>query len=331
MTQEPNDMGVVSSHSAELAFGCAALAGLYAPLVREAALATLEAAWDAGLRRFDTAPFYGRGLSERRVGDFLRDKPRNDFVLSTKVGRLLTPVATQPDAHGALPFDVRYDYTRYGFERSLEDSYHRLGMSTVDIVYVHDIGRFAHGVSNNAHLQDLLESGIPYLESLKSAGVIRGWGLGVNEVEVCLSVMAHFTPDEILLAGRYTLLDRTAEPVLLPLCLARGTKLVIGGVFNSGILATGAKGEAHFDYMPANQDICDRVDAIEAVCARHGLTLAQAALNFAAAHAGVSHILIGTGKVSSLQRNLDQFGAPLPSAFLDEIAPYVLHSQTLPN
>lgn len=329
MMPEPKDRDRSGDYRAKLSFGCAALAGLYAPLARATALETLSAAWGAGLRRFDTAPFYGRGLSERRVGDFLRDQPRDDFVLSSKVGRVLTPKGTDFSPRGDLPFDVRFDYTRDGFQRSLEDSFQRLGMTRVDIVYVHDIGRFAHGAANEAHLRDLLESGIPYLEELKAAGSIRGWGLGVNEVEVCLEVMDHFTPDEILLAGRYTLLDRTAEAELLPLCLERGTKLVIGGVFNSGILATGSTGGAHFDYMPADQDICMRVDEIEAACVRHGLTLAQAALNFAASHRTVSHVLIGTSKVSSLKRNLDQFGATLPPTLLQEIAPFVLRQQTL--
>lgn len=321
--------GTAGSKGTKLAFGCAALAGLYAPLAEEDALNVLQAAWSAGIRRFDTAPFYGHGLSERRVGDFLRHPPRDSFELSTKVGRLLSPVSAQTSDAGAPASDIVFDYTRDGFRRSLEASFQRLGVSRADILYVHDIGRFAHGAENAGHLKDLLTSGIPYLEELKAQDEICGWGLGVNEVEVCLQVMQEFTPDEILLAGRYTLLDRTAEAELLPLCQSRGTRLVIGGVFNSGILATGPEQGAHFDYAPAGAEIRARVGAMEAACARHGLTLAEAALNFPAAHPAVSHILIGTGKVTSLQRNLAQFGKSLPQALLDEIAPHVLTTQRL--
>ncbi|RYH04268.1 aldo/keto reductase [Salipiger sp. IMCC34102] len=321
-THDPKD-------HATLAFGCAAVAGLYGELTRADGIAVLEAAWDSGLRRFDTAPFYGRGLSERRVGDVLRDKPRETFTLSTKVGRLLSPADKATREDGALPFHVHFDYSDTAIARSFEDSLQRLGMASIDYLYVHDIGRFAHGDANGPHLENLLSSGIPFLEGLKAQGIIRGWGLGVNEVETCLQVMEATTPDEILLAGRYTLLDRTAEESLLPLCLERGTRLVIGGVFNSGILATGASAQAHFDYGPASDDIRARVDAIEAICTRYGIPMAQAALSFPAAHPAVSHVLIGTGKVSSLRRNLDQFGARLPPGLLDEIAPHVLRTQTL--
>lgn len=309
-----------------LAFGCAAIAGLYAPLPEAEARDTLEAAWQAGLRRYDTAPFYGLGLSERRVGDFLRDKPPGSFTLSTKVGRLLRPlgrdVASEP---GRMRFDVVYDYSRDGILRSVEASHARLGLDTLDILYIHDIGRFAHPpAENDRHMRALLGSGLRALMDLKAEGVIRGWGLGVNEAEVCLQVMDHATPDEILLAGRYTLLDRTAEAHLLPRCVGQGVRLVIGGVFNSGILATGPVSGAHFDYAPASTGILGRVAAMAEVTARHGLTLAEAALNYPAGHPAVSHVLIGTGRRSSLQRNLAQFGTPLPEAMLAELEPFVL-------
>nr|WP_246018448.1 aldo/keto reductase [Pelagibacterium montanilacus] len=308
--------------------GCANIAGLYAPVTRAEAMETLEAAWSAGLRYFDTAPFYGRGLSERRTGDFLRDKPSGSYVLSTKVGRLMRPdpagrsVADEPAA--PLPFEVVYDYSYEGIMRSVEHSYQRLGLPRIDIAYVHDLGRFAHKDAASGHLRTFLNSGVRALEELRKSGEIGRVGLGVNENEVCLDVMAHADLDCILLASRYTLLDRTAEAELIALCRQRGTRLVVGGVFNSGILATGASGTAWFNYAPADDDIRERVDAIETIVARHGLTLAEAALNFPLACDVVDSVLIGTHRAAGLERNLKALGTPLPADMLDEIEPFVL-------
>ncbi|MBB4122624.1 aldo/keto reductase [Martelella radicis] len=312
---------------AQIAFGCAALAGLYAPVSADEAHDVLAAAWDAGIRRFDTAPFYGLGLSERRVGDFLRSRPRADFTLSSKVGRLLEPLKGDvPDPPlGHLRNGVRYDYSHDGILRSHEKSLARLGLDRIDILYVHDIGEFAHGPEANArHMKDLTGSGLKALERLKSEGAIDGFGLGVNETEVCLELMKHAHFDEILLAGRYTLLDRSAEAALLPRAQTAGTRLVIGGVFNSGILATGPGPDAHFNYEPATPEIKEKVAAIAEIAGRYGLALPEAAINFPADHPCVSHILIGTGKRSSLMRNLKQFGRALPQELLNEIKPFTI-------
>ena len=230
-----------------IGLGCANIAGLYAPVSPHLAREALDAAWASGIRRFDTAPFYGRGLSERRVGDFLRDKPKSAYHLSSKVGRRLVAeggkAAVAGEAAEPLPFRVMFDYSYDGIMRSFEDSQQRLGLTEIDTLYVHDIGAFAHGEAAPGHFRTLLDSGFKALEDLKASGTISAFGLGVNENEVCVDVLKRAPIDQILLAGRYTLLDRTAERELLPLCVESGTRVVVGGIFNSGILATGPEGE----------------------------------------------------------------------------------------
>jgi D-threo-aldose 1-dehydrogenase len=296
----------------EISFGAAALGGLYRACPRDQAMETLQAAWDSGIRYFDVAPWYGLGLGERYVGDFLRAQPENDYVLSTKVGRLLRPVptGTVPDYSyvDPLSFDADYDYSYDGIMRSVDFSYARLGLNRIDILYVHDIGGYTHGKTvNDRHLRDFLDSGVKALEQLKSSGAIKAFGLGVNEVPVCLDVMRHADLDCILLAGRYTLLDRSAVAELLPLCEQKKTSLVVGGVFNSGILATGAVPGANFDYMPATEEVAAKVRAMEEIARRHGIPLAAAALQFPLLKPIVSSVLIGTAKASSLERNMQLF------------------------
>ncbi|MBX5084649.1 aldo/keto reductase [Rhizobium lentis] len=313
----------------EISFGAAALGGLYRECPREQAMETLQAAWDNDIRYFDVAPWYGLGLAERRVGDFLRDKPEGDYVLSTKVGRLLRPVptGTVPDYSyvNPLSFDADYDYSYDGIMRSVEFSYARLGLNRIDILYVHDIGGYTHGAAKNAvHLKQFLDSGVKALEELRASGAISAFGLGVNEVPVCLDVLRHADLDCILLAGRYTLLDRSAEDELLPLCRRKGTSLVVGGVFNSGILATGPVPGSHFDYMPATDDVLAKVGAMEAIAKRHGVPLAAAAMQFPLRDPIVASVLIGTAKPSSLTRNMETVATPLADGIFAEIEPYTL-------
>ncbi|MBM6594725.1 aldo/keto reductase [Microvirga pudoricolor] len=310
-------IGETSLEVTEISFGGAAIGGLYRAVDRDSAEATFNLAWDAGIRYFDTAPFYGFGLSERRMGDGLRGKPRDSYVLSTKVGRLLRPVPEDqiPDYSyvDPLPFTVDYDYSYDGIMRSFEFSHARLGLNKIDILFVHDIGAYTHGEEANAkHFKDLMDSGLRALEELKSSGAISAFGLGVNEVQVCLDVMERASIDCILLAGRYTLLDRDATRTLLPLCERTKTSLVVGGVFNSGILATGPVPGSHFDYGPASPDILDRVGRMEGIAKENGIPLAAAALEFPLRNPNVATVLIGTAKPSSLQRNLDILGTPVP-------------------
>jgi D-threo-aldose 1-dehydrogenase len=313
----------------EIGFGGAAIGGLYRECTRDAAMETLQTAWDAGIRYFDTAPFYGFGLSERRTGDFLRDKPRDSYVLSTKVGRLMRPVPEDqvPDHSyvNPLPFAVDYDYSYDGIMRSFEFSLARLGLNRIDILYIHDIGAYTHGAGQNAvYMDQLLGSGLKALDELKSAGAIAAYGLGVNEVEVCLNVLARHPLDCILLAGRYSLLDRAAERGLLDVCRAQNTSLVIGGVFNSGILATGPVPGAHFDYGSASPDILERVRAMQAIAEAENVPLAAAAIQFPFREPVVANVLIGTAKPSSLTRNLEILSTKVPESVYTDCERFVL-------
>ena len=313
----------------EFSFGTAALGGLYRACPREIAMATLETAWDEGIRYFDTAPWYGFGLAERRTGDFLRDRSKEGYVLSTKVGRIMVPVADDKvPEYGyvdPLPFDVRYDYSYDGIMRSVELSHARLGLNRIDILYVHDIGVYTHGAERNAfHLRQLLDSGLKALDSLKSSGAIRAYGLGVNEVPVCLDVLRQADLDCILLAGRYTLLDRSAVAELLPLCERKKTSLVVGGVFNSGILATGPVAGAHFDYMPATPEIAGKVGAMVEIARERGVPLAAPALQFPLQNPAVASVLIGTARPESLRRNMALAREPLPADIYPAFEPHTL-------
>lgn len=301
----------------QLGFGSAAIGGLYQPAGAEASWAAMQAAWDAGIRHFDTAPFYGFGLAERRLGDFLRAQ-KSGFVLSTKVGRLLRPVpeAAIPD-HGfrePLPFTVEYDYSYDGILRSLEFSFARLGLNKIDILYVHDIGALTHGAATNAqHMAALYASGFKALEQLRADGTIAGFGIGVNEIEVAQEIVERVPLDLLLMAGRYTLLDRTAAGQLLPRCRQAGTAVIAGGVFNSGILATGARAaDAHFNYAAAPPEIVAKVAALEAVAARHGVPLAAAALQFPLRHPAIAGVLFGAAAPEPVRQNAAYAALPIP-------------------
>jgi D-threo-aldose 1-dehydrogenase len=322
-------IGTTALDVTEISFGGAAIGGLYRACPREAAMATLETAWDAGLRYFDTAPFYGFGLSERRTGDFLRDKPRSSYVLSTKVGRLFRPVPEDqvPDHSyiDPLPFALDYDYSYEGIMRSVDFSYARLGLNRIDILFVHDIGVYTHGVEKTKlHFRQLMEGGLKALEELKASGTISAYGLGVNEVQICLDVLKRAPLDCILLASRYSLLDRSAEAELLPLCRERKTSLIIGGVFNSGILATGPVEGAHFDYLPATSDILDRVGAMQKIAAEGGYPLAAAAFQFPLHEPVVASVLTGTAKPANLTRNLALLDVNVPVTEFARYDPYTV-------
>ena len=302
----------------EVSFGCASIGNLYHAVTDAQAQEVIAAAWQEGIRYFDTAPHYGRGLSEQRLGNFLRNKPRDKYTLSTKVGRVLSPGHAMFEADGfidPLPNNVRYDYSGDGIEASLETSLERLGTTMIDIAFVHDLGRYTHGTGNDIHMDAFLSSGYERLVQLKEKGRIRAFGLGVNENEVCLEVMQHGSLDVILLAGRLTLLDRSAEEQLTQKCREAETSLILGGVFNSGILATGTIEGATFDYGLAPADILNRVKILEEKSNELGLPLANAALQFAKRHPLAVSVLIGTAKTSSLQRNIEALAAEIPAHF----------------
>ncbi|MEP3048169.1 MAG: aldo/keto reductase [Roseibium sp.] len=312
-----NKIGKTDVSVTDISFGAAGIGNLGRSVSNEDAEAVLRSAWDAGIRYFDTAPHYGRGLSEQRLGRFLKSKERDEYVLSTKVGRVLSPGDELREADGfknPLPNAVRYDYSGDGIEASLEHSLELLQTDHVEIIYIHDIGVYTHGDANEDHMSDLMASGLDRLRQLKETGKIGSFGLGVNETQVCLDVMAEADIDAILLAGRLTLLDRQAEDELVGVCREKGTSLVLGGVFNSGILATGPVEGAWFDYEPASEDILNQVRKLQQQTEALGVPLATAALHFGHSHPEVASVLLGTSKVSSLQRNIAALAQEIPQA-----------------
>jgi D-threo-aldose 1-dehydrogenase len=310
-----------------LGLGGAPLGNLFAPIDDGDAIALVRHAFDRGVRYFDTAPHYGSGLSEHRIGAALRGVPRDDYVLSTKVGRLLEPDPTAPhDQHGyvdVLPFVQRWDYSFDGTLRSIDDSLQRLGLARIDYVFVHDVARDAHGDAQPQRFREAMDGALPALARLRAEGTIAGFGLGVNEWQVCADALAHADLDVLLLAGRYTLLDQTALPELLPLCVKRGTRVVVGGPFNSGILATGTRPAdgrtVYFNYAPAPPDVIARAAAIERLCASHGVALKAAALQFPRAHPAVACVLAGARTASELDENLALAAHPIPEAYWREL------------
>lgn len=310
-----------------LGLGCASLGSLYRSIDREQAFATVDAAWDADMRYFDTAPYYGLGLSERRLGDALRDRPRQDFLISTKVGRILEP-DTSPDLaaerHGfvtPMPFKVRYDYSYDGIMRSYEASLQRLGLARIDILLVHDIGKLTHGEDNARHFADLADGGYRALDQLRGSGQVSAIGLGVNEWEVCADAMAIGRWECFLLAGRYTLLEQEPLHGFLPQCEAHGAKIILGGAYNSGILATGTRrgGEMYYNYEPAPTAIIEKVGQIESICDAYGVKLAAAALQFPLAHPVVQCVIPGIGEARRVQQTQQLKEQAIPASFWAEL------------
>jgi D-threo-aldose 1-dehydrogenase len=310
---EKRKIGRTSLEVTVLGLGCATLGGSRVGVSCEEAEAVVRAAWAAGVRYIDAAPYYGFGQAERCVGDAMRGEPRDEWVLSTKVGRLLrprpTPVETGEIRH-PMPFDAVYDYSYDGIMRSFEDSLQRLGLVRIDILYVHDIGAMQHG--GEAHpklMRTLRDGGYRALEELRSAGTVRAIGIGVNEREVLLEALEWGDWDAFLLAGRYTLLEQAPLDDLLPKCLKAGTSVVVGGPLNSGILA----GRDTWNYKTAPPEVVARVNAIKAVCDSHRVPLAAAALQFPLAHPAVAAIIPGPRNVDEFHANLKLLQHPIPA------------------
>lgn len=314
----------------ELGFGAAPVANLYRALTDAEADAVLEAAWEAGIRYFDTAPLYGLGLSETRLNRFLRGKPRGDYVISTKIGRLLK-VAT-PETRDTIGkfFDVPsrqevYDFSYDGTLRSLEFSLERLGLDRVDILFAHDLDLVNHKTPERLEgkLSEFMAGGYRALSRLRDEGVIKAFGAGVNEWQPCQWLTERGDFDLFLLAGRYTLLEQEALASFLPLAQARGIGVVIGGPYNSGVLATpravrAARG-AWYNYDPAPPDVLEKVDRIETVCDRHGVRMVDAAFQFCLRHPAVVSVIPGGQGVAEVQANLRAASAAVPAALWAEL------------
>jgi D-threo-aldose 1-dehydrogenase len=307
-----------------MGYGAAPIGNIFRPVAEEEAAAMIHAAWNAGVRYFDTAPMYGHGLSEARLGSALRWYPRHEYVVSSKVGRLLTAAPRQeidfaPWVDG-LPFKMRFDYSYDGAMRSIEDSLQRLGLEHIDIAFIHDCDVFTHGPQHQpGHFREAMDGAWRALDRLRSEGVLKAIGVGVNEWQVCLEALRQRDFDCFLLAGRYTLLEQEALDEFLPLCEQRGAAVVLGGSYNSGILATGAVPGAKYNYGPAPELILERTRRIEAVCARHGVPLKAVALQFVLAHPAIPTNIPGTRTVAQIEENLAVFRTEVPAALWDEL------------
>ncbi len=295
-----------------LSMGGASFGNLYRMLSDADCMQTLQTAWDNGIRYFDTAPYYGKGLSEHRMGHFLSTKNRADFVLSTKVGRLLQPLAPNqaPDDDmfiGALPNTAVYNYSYDGIMQSIQDSLKRLNLYHIDIAFVHDIGELTHGECNEKHWHDLIQGGgFKALNALKADGTIGAFGLGVNEKEICIECLKHMDLDTILLAGRYTLLEQHSLNDLLVTCEQKNTEIVIGGVFNSGMLATPKRSEnLMYNYKPAPDYMVKHMSDLYDLCASYNVPLPAVAIQFCNAHPVVQSVLLGTGSMDKLTTNIE--------------------------
>ncbi len=307
-----------------LGFGSTSLGNMYRAQTEDGAMATLAAAYSADIRYFDTAPLYGFGLAEHRVGSALRRMPpERDFVLSTKVGWRLSRRDTSDGKgsaadslfQGPAPFKPRIDYSYDGVMRSFEDSLQRLGTDRVDILLLHDCDRRNHGEDGfRARFREAMDGAYRALVSLRDQGVVRAIGAGLNEWEACEDFARAGDFDCFLLAGRYTLLDQSSLDSFLPLCEQRGIGIILGGPYNSGILATGAVDGAMYDYAPASAEILERTRAIGRVCAAHDVPLRAAALQFPLSHPTVATVIPGARDVGEVEENLRLMAHPIPDA-----------------
>ncbi|WP_328947004.1 aldo/keto reductase [Streptomyces sp. NBC_00250] len=312
---DQNALGRSTVRVTELAFGAAAIGNLFTAVTDAEAERAVHAAWDAGVRYFDTAPHYGLGLSERRLGAALRSRPRNEYVVSSKVGRVLEPTRGAPGDDLANGFAVpathrrRWDFSAQGVRRSIEDSLRRLGLDRIDVAYLHD---------PDDHLDQALGEAYPELARMRDEGRIGAIGVGMNQAAPLARFVRETDLDAVLLAGRYTLLDQDGLTELLPLAAARGVGVVIGGAFNSGLLADPRPG-ATFDYTTAPPDLLSRALDLRAVCERHGVPLRAAALRFPFGHPAVASVLVGTRSAAEARDAAAMLGHPVPDALWSEL------------
>ena len=326
-------LGKTAISVSEIGVGGAQFGNLYQAMSDQQAYDIMDYWFKQGVTLFDTAPYYGFGLSEIRMGEFLRhQRLQDDVILSTKVGRLLNPVG-QADQnmcrHGFyshMAFEPQFDYSYAGIMRSYFDSQSRMQEKSADILLVHDIGQMTHSHFHELYLKQLLNGGLLALQELKQAGDIRAFGLGVNEIEICQLLLDVCEPDCLLLAGRYTLLEQPALQNLLPRCIKQGVSIMAGGIFNSGILATygqnlHTKTEeiAYYNYQPASDVIKCKVKALHRVCQDYNVPMAAAALQFVLAHPAICSALPGNADISQAQQTLQHYQLQIPNAFWHEL------------
>ena len=318
-------LGPTNVSVTELGLGTAPLGDLFQMVEDHEAAAIIGAAWDGGVRYFDTSPWYGRGQAEHRVGRALYRKSRGEFVISSKIGRVLRrplkPGPIKDQWVGGLQFKPVFDYSYDGVMRSFEDSLQRLGVNSIDLLLIHDLDVWSHRSEANvdAHFGELATSGWRALEELRDSGAIKGIGAGLNIKEAIPRFLDLFDIDFFLLAMRYTLLEQEVLDSIFPRCGERGVGIVVGGGYNSGILATGAVPGAMYNYAPAGPEILERVKKIERVCARHSVPLPAAALQFPLGHPIVASIIPGTIARAQVEQNLAAFRHRIPTDFWAEL------------
>ena len=312
-----------------LGLGTAPLGDLYVRLDEREAVDTVRTALSKGVALFDASPHYGNGLAEARCGAALRSAPRDSFLFSTKIGRVMDPFAPteakradvfSPGFAGGFPHRARFDYSYDGTMRSVEQSLLRTGFDRIDILLIHDCDVWTHGKAEaETRFHEAMGGAYKALDKLRSDGTVRAIGVGLNEADTSERFVRAGDFDVVLLAGRYSLLEQPALDSFLPLAEARGIGVIMAGVFNSGILATGAIPGAKYNYGDASPDIMERVRRIEAVCARHDTTIRHAAMAFAAAHPAVACLLLGAVKPEEVEANAAEIGAPVPAALWAEL------------
>ena len=309
----------------QFGFGTAPLAGFRTTIPERDAVETVEAAYDSGVRLFDSSPYYGYGRAELRMGAALRDRPRDDLVVSTKIGRWMTPVPRGQTIEGMRKGGINhyptFDYSYDGVHRSLEQSLLRLGMDRVDIVLVHDVDFWTTGdkMVLEDRFSDVMNGAYRALSDLRSQGVIGAIGVGLNEAEMSARFVRAGDFDCVLLAGRYTLLEQNSLDDFMPLCEKRGVSVILGGPLNSGVLATGARQGAKYDYNDAPAWVLNRVARVEEVCARHDTPIAAAALQFPLAHPAMAALIPGAVSRAEIQGNFALLRRPIPAALWDEL------------
>lgn len=317
------NLGKTGVRVTEIGFGGAPLGNLFAVVTEQDAQASLKQSWDSGCRFFDTAPFYGYGLSERRVGDALREKPRDQYVLSTKVGRLIRPGTAGrgggTDFQSPMPFHAAFDYSYDATMRSFEDSLQRLGLDRIDVALIHDIGRDWHGDNQPEIFRKAMAGSAKALAELKAAGKVAAIGIGVNEADVCFDALQAATFDCFLLAGRYTLLEQEPLDKLFPACRKHNVSIIVGGAFNSGLLARVGQPDATYNYGAVPPEIAQRAAALHEVCAHHNVPLPAAALQFPLGHPVVASVIPGARNAAEVASHWQWARMKIPAALWEDL------------
>lgn len=315
MTIEKRRIGTTNIEVTALGLGGAPIGA--ADLTIPEGAAIVQRAYEGGIRYFDTAPLYGTGESEKRMGAGIAGLPRDEVILSTKVGRLLVP--SKADEGNSSALEVQFDYSYDAARRSLDASFERLGLDRVDILLCHDIDVWTHGDDQPQIYQTAVNGILPALRDLREQGVIRAFGLGVNEAKVCSQIMDQFDVDCFLLAGRFTLLEQDPLDDLLPKCLQNNVSIIIGGPYNSGLLATTQREQATYDYKPVDNERWTRAQAIRKICATHQVDVRAAALQYPLRHGAVASVIPGSANLQELESNLELIQATIPDALWSDL------------